>query len=72
LSLDIFSQQELEENRNNPRYYNQRRYEVTTKNEKLYFYGPDFETVKKVAKQYRLSNFTIKQVKRLNKEDLND
>jgi hypothetical protein len=72
LSLDIFSEQEQEENRHNPRYYNQRRFEVTTKNERLFFHGPDLRTAEKVAKQYGLSKFSIKQVRRLNKSELND
>lgn len=72
LSLDIFSQQELEENKHNPRYYNQRRYEITTKKGKYYFHGPDSATVEKVARQYGITKFTIKQVKRLNKAELNE
>jgi hypothetical protein len=72
LSLEIFSPQELEENRHNPRYYNQNRYEVTSKNTKYFFYGPNLETVEKVARQYKISKFSIKQVRRLNKEELNE
>jgi hypothetical protein len=72
LTLDIFSPQELEENKHNPRYYNQRRYEVTTKNAKYFFHGPDAATVERVAKQYGISKFAVKQVKRLTKDELND
>ncbi len=72
LTLDIFSPQEMEENKQNPRYYNQRRFEVITKNEKQYFQVPDFEAAQRVAEQYGLTDFTIKQVKRLSKKELED
>lgn len=72
LTIDIFSPQEMEENRHNPRYYNQRRFEVITQNEKVYFYGPNLETIENVAKQYGLANFSIRQVKRLTKDDLKE
>jgi hypothetical protein len=72
LILDIFSPQELEENKLNPRYYNQRRYEITTKNEKIYMHGPDQMTVESALKQSGILKYTIKQVKRLNKNELND
>lgn len=70
LVLDIFSPQELEENKLNPRYFNQRRFEVKTKNQIQYFHAPDLETVKKVVKQYGISGYSIKQVKRLSKKEL--
>ncbi len=72
LSLDIFSKQEEEENKQNPRYFNQRRFEVTTKNEKRYLHAPDLETAKKVAEQYGLSHYQITQVARLNRNELED
>lgn len=72
LSLDIFSPQELKENQQNPRYFNQRRFEVITSNDKLFFHAPDIETVKKIMKQYGISDFEVKQVKRLAKSDLDD
>lgn len=72
LSLDIYSKQEDEENKYNPRYFNQRRFEVTTRNEKRYFHAPDIETAKKIAKQYGLSGYEIRQVARLTKKDLKD
>ncbi len=71
LSLDIFSKEEEEENKNNPRYFNQRRFEVTTPNEKLYFHAPDLETVEKVIKDYGISEYKLKQVARLRKKELN-
>ena len=72
LQLDIYSKQELEENKLNPKYFNQRRFEVTTENEKRYFHAPDFETAQKVAKHYGLTDFKIKQVRRLSKKDLQE
>jgi len=72
LSLDIFSPQELEENRNNPRYYNQRRFEITTQNEKFYVHGPNLKTVEFTLKDAGIFEYSIKQVKRLTKKDLND
>lgn len=72
LTLDIFSPQEMEENKQNPRYYNQRRFEVITKNEKQYLQVPDYETAEKVARQYGLVDFKIRQVKRLTRKELED
>lgn len=72
LSLDIFSPQEMEENKQNPRYYNQRRFEVITENEKQYFQVPDIETAERVARQYGLTKYKIRQVRRLTKNDLED
>lgn len=72
LSLDIFSPQELEENKLNPRYFNQRRFEVKTENEVQYFQAPDLETVKRVVKENGIGNCTIKQVRRLTKEELRE
>jgi hypothetical protein len=70
LSLDIFSKEEEEENKHNPRYFNQRRFEVTTVNEKYFFHAPDLRTAKFVARSYGLTEFEIRQVSRLTKKDL--
>ena len=70
LSLDIFSKEEEKENRNNPRYFNQRRFEVTTLNKKFYIHAPNFETAKKVVQDYGISDCKIKQVSRLRKKEL--
>lgn len=72
LSLDIFSPQEQIENLQNPRYFNQRRFEVITKNETLYFHSPDEETINKIMKQYGISEFSVKQVRRLTKKELGE
>lgn len=72
LSLDIFSKEEEEENKFNPRYFNQRRFEVTTKNEKLYFHAPDIETARKVVRSHGYPDFEIRQVRRLSKNELSD
>jgi len=72
LTLDIFSPQELDDNKHNPRYYNQRRYEIITKNEKVYMYGPDYETVKGNLKRSGIYEYSIKQVKRLTKDELKE
>lgn len=72
LSLDIFSPQEQKENRQNPRYYNQRRFEIATKEGRQYIQVPDFETAVKVAQQYGLKDFKIRQVSRLSKRDLEE
>ena len=70
LTLDIFSPQELHENRNNPRYFNQRRFEVKTPNDTLYFHAPNIEMLEKILKQYGISDYSVKQVKRLTKDEL--
>jgi hypothetical protein len=72
LALDIFSPQELEENKHNPRYYNQRRFEVITANEKFYIYSPDLKTAENNLIRDGICEFSIKQVKRLTKEELSD
>lgn len=72
LAFDMFSQQELEENKNNPRYFNQRRFEVTSKNQKQYIHAPDIETARKVAEQYCLGEFKITQVPRRTKKELGE
>jgi hypothetical protein len=72
LSLDIFSPQELEENKLNPRYFNQRRFEVKTKSETQYFQAPDIETVRKIVKDNGVGKCTIKQVRQLTKKELDD
>ena len=71
LSLDIFSPQEMEENKLNPRYQNQRRFEVITENEKQFLNAPDLESAQRIARVYGLSNATIKQIKRLTKDEIN-
>jgi hypothetical protein len=70
LSLDIFSEQEQLENLQNPRYFNQRRFEIKTKNETLFFHAPDEQIIKVVLNQYGISDYTIKQVRRLTKREL--
>lgn len=72
LSLDIFSPQELEENKLNPRYFNQRRFEVKTENEIQYFQAPDIETVRKIVKVNGIGKCSIKQVKRLTRKELRE
>jgi hypothetical protein len=70
LSLDIYSKEEMKENKNNPRYFNQRRFEVITINKKFYIHAPDLETAKKVVKGYGIADFRVKQVARLRKKEL--
>jgi hypothetical protein len=70
LSLDIYSKEEEKENKNNPRYFNQRRFEVTTINKKFFIHAPNLETAKKVIKGYGISDFRLKQVSRLRKKEL--
>lgn len=72
LSLEIFSPQELEENKLNPRYFNQRRFEVKTENEIQYFQAPDIETVHKVVKDNGIGKCEIKQIRQLTKKELNE
>lgn len=72
LSLDIFSKEEEEENKYNPRYFNQRRFEITTPNEKFYLHAPNLEMAKKVAGDYGLAKYKIAQVARLTKKALRE
>jgi hypothetical protein len=72
LSLDIFSKEEEEENKHNPRYFNQRRFEVSTITEKMYIHAPDLKTAEKVAGEYGLTKYSIKQVARLNRNELKE
>lgn len=70
LNLGLYSQEEEEVIKRSPRYFNQRRFEVVTENEKLFIQAPDFQTAQKIAIQYGLSNFRIQQVRRLTRKDL--
>ena len=72
LSLDIFSKEEEEENKYNPRYFNQRRFEVSTKKEKFYLHAPNLEMAKQVARDYGFTKFKIVQVPRLSKKELKE
>lgn len=72
LSLDIFSKEEEEENKYNPRYFNQRRFEVTTKNSKFYLHAPNLEMAKRVAADYGLAKYKVVQVARLTKKELGE
>ena len=70
LSLDIYSKEEEKENKNNPKYFNQRRFEVTASNRKFFIHAPDLDTARKVVKGYGIPKFTVKQVARLRKKEL--
>lgn len=70
LTMDIFSPQEVEQNKYNPRYFNQRRFEIITKNEKQYMYAPDIETIEKVLKHHSIYEAEVKQVPRLKKGEI--
>ncbi|MBN2485094.1 MAG: hypothetical protein JXB34_03875 [Bacteroidales bacterium] len=72
LKLELFSPQEKKAIQYHPRYFNKRRFEVITENEKLYFNAPDHETLLKILKQYGLDHCEITQVRRLSKNDLTE
>ena len=72
LSLLMYSPQEKIENKNNPKYYNQRRFEVISQTEKQFFYAPDIETMRRIVAANGLSDAKIKQVKRLTRKDINN
>ena len=72
LSLDIYSKEELEENKNNPKYFNQRRYEVISDTEKLFVHAPDLKTARQQAIEMGLGDIKIKQVRRRTKRELDE
>lgn len=70
LSLELYSQEELEENKYNPKFFNKRRFEIITPNEKRYIYATDMKMAVKIANQMGLGEFSIRQVKRITKREL--
>ena len=72
LSLELYSAEEFEIQKRNPKHYNKRRFEVITKNEKQYLYAPDIEGAQAMAKQLGLHDFKIRQVKRLSRKDIEE
>jgi hypothetical protein len=72
LSLELFSKEEFEEHKMSPRYFNQHRYEISTSNEKRYLHAPDLKTANLIAQELGLSNYSILEVKKLTKKEIND
>jgi len=72
LSFELFSQEEFEEYKLNPRYFNQRRYEISTSNEKQYIHAPDLKTANSIAQEIGLVNFKIIEVNKLTRKEIND
>jgi hypothetical protein len=72
LSFELFSKEEFEQQKLNPRYYNQRRFEISTENEKRYIHAPDLRTANTIANDFGLTNYLIKEVKKLTKKEIND
>ena len=72
LKLDILSRSEEEELKYSPRYFNQRRFEVITPNEKQFIYANNIEMAHKVAAQYGIKAEKIRQVPRLRKKEVDD
>ena len=72
LSFDLLSQEEFEQYKMHPRYFNQRRFEVSSVNEKQYIHAPDLKTVNSILEEMGLANFTIKEVKKLTKKEINN
>ena len=70
LSMDLYSREEFEAKKKDPRIHNRRRFEITTKNERQYIYAPDVESARQIAKQQNLGDFTIKQVRRLTGKEI--
>ncbi|NJM14387.1 MAG: hypothetical protein HC896_02535 [Bacteroidales bacterium] len=62
LSLEIYSAEELEANKNNPKSFNKFKFEIATVNEKQYVYAPSIEVAKQLANQMGLNSFTIHPV----------
>lgn len=72
LSMDLYSQEEYEKQKHHPRISNRKRFEIRTKNEKQYIQAPDLEAAHHMAKQLGLSEYSITQVKRLTKKEINE
>jgi hypothetical protein len=72
LSIELLSQEEYEQHKMNPRYFNQRRYEISTTNEKQYIYAHDLKMANFIAQELGLINFNIIEVKKLSGKEIND
>ena len=72
LSLDLYTQEELEENKYNPKFFNRKRFEIITKNEKQYIHATDIEMATKIANEMGLGEYKIRQVKKFTRKELLD
>lgn len=72
LSIDLYSKEEFEKQKFNPKYINKRRFKIVTKNEMRYIQAPDLETAKNIAEQLGLSDYKLTQVKNLTKKEINE
>jgi hypothetical protein len=72
LTIELFSKEEFEQQKMNPRYFNQRRFEISTTNEKRYIHAPDLKTANSIAHEFGLDNYSIKEVKKLTKNEINN
>ena len=72
LSLELYTKEELEKNKYNPRFFNQKRFEIITKNEKQYIYATDIGMATKIANQMGLDEYRIRQVKKISRKELLD
>jgi hypothetical protein len=70
--MELYSKEEFKKQKYNPRFYNRKRFEIITETEKQYIQAPDFEMARQVAEQLGLSNYKIKQVKKLSRKEMNE
>ena len=72
LAIELYSSEEYEQQKYNPKFYNRKRFEIVTENEKQYIQAPDYKMACQIAGELGCVNFKIKQVKKLTKKDIND
>ena len=70
--LELYSPEEFEKQKYNPKLFNSKRFEVITKTEKQYIHARDIEMANQVAKEYGLTDYKIRQVKRLTKKEIEE
>ncbi len=72
LAIELYSSEEFEQQKYNPKFYNRKRFEIVTETEKQYIQAPDYKMACQIAGELGFVNYKIKQVKKLSKNDIND
>ena len=72
LSIELYSSEEFEQQKYNPKFYNRKRFEIITETERQFIQAPDYKMARQIAGELGFVNFKIRQVKRLTRGEMND
>lgn len=72
LAIELYSSEEFEEQKYNPKFYNRKRFEIVTETERQYIQAPDLKKARQIANELGFVNFKIRQVKKLTNKEIND